>query len=193
MGSRPRTAAAWSEPTSSPPTAPSSPARASALSGQCQEGRQDLGGRQPGQHQRFIAMNNAPDLDPPVHRHDPPRPQPGHGPVGRQDLGTTVNDITKMTIWGNHSATQYPDLFHGRSTAAMPLRRWAIRIGSENTFIPTVQSAARPSSRPGAPPRRRQRQRCGRSRSHLRPGPRTVTGFPWPCRPTAATASPRDS
>ena len=26
--------------------------------------------------------------------------------------GATVNDITKMTIWGNHSATQYPDLFH---------------------------------------------------------------------------------
>ena len=26
--------------------------------------------------------------------------------------GTPVNDITKMTIWGNHSATQYPDLFH---------------------------------------------------------------------------------
>ena len=26
--------------------------------------------------------------------------------------GTTVNDITHLTIWGNHSATQYPDIFH---------------------------------------------------------------------------------
>ena len=27
-----------------------------------------------------------------------------------QKLDATVNDITNMTIWGNHSATQYPDL-----------------------------------------------------------------------------------
>src|SRR5690606_36437611 len=27
-------------------------------------------------------------------------------------LGVSVADISKMTIWGNHSATQYPDLFH---------------------------------------------------------------------------------
>ncbi len=29
-----------------------------------------------------------------------------------QKLGATVNDVKKMTIWGNHSTTQYPDLFH---------------------------------------------------------------------------------
>jgi len=54
-------------------------------------------------------------------------------------VGVTVNDITNMTIWGNHSATQYPDLFHcevnGRNAAEM--------VGDqdwiENTFIPTVQ------------------------------------------------------
>ena len=34
----------------------------------------------------LIAMNNAPDIpDAALHRHDPPRPQPGHGPAGRQD------------------------------------------------------------------------------------------------------------
>ncbi len=54
-------------------------------------------------------------------------------------LGVTVNDITKMTIWGNHSATQYPDLFHcevnGRNAAALvDDQDWI-----ENTFIPTVQ------------------------------------------------------
>lgn len=54
-------------------------------------------------------------------------------------LDKTVNDITKMTIWGNHSATQYPDLFHaevdGRSAAeVVGDQAWL-----ENDFIPTVQ------------------------------------------------------
>jgi len=53
--------------------------------------------------------------------------------------GTTVSDITKMTIWGNHSATQYPDLFHaevkGQNAAALVNdQAWL-----ENDFIPTVQ------------------------------------------------------
>ncbi len=53
--------------------------------------------------------------------------------------GSTVNDITKMTIWGNHSATQYPDLFHtevsGRNAAELiDDQAWI-----ENTFLPTVQ------------------------------------------------------
>ena len=53
--------------------------------------------------------------------------------------GATVNDITRMTIWGNHSATQYPDLFHaevkGQNAAALVNdQAWL-----ENDFIPTVQ------------------------------------------------------
>jgi malate dehydrogenase len=53
--------------------------------------------------------------------------------------GSTVNDITKMTIWGNHSATQYPDLFHaevnGKNAAALvDDQAWL-----EGDFIPTVQ------------------------------------------------------
>ena len=56
-----------------------------------------------------------------------------------QKTGASVNDITKMTIWGNHSATQYPDLFHaevaGRNAAEMvDDQQWL-----ENDFIPTVQ------------------------------------------------------
>ena len=52
--------------------------------------------------------------------------------------GAPVTDITKMTIWGNHSATQYPDLFHaevgGRNAAeVVGDQEWL-----ENTFIPTV-------------------------------------------------------
>ncbi len=52
--------------------------------------------------------------------------------------GVTVNDITRMTIWGNHSATQYPDIFRaeigGRSAAEVVNdQAWL-----EDTFIPTV-------------------------------------------------------
>ena len=53
-------------------------------------------------------------------------------------LGVAVTDIAKMTIWGNHSATQYPDLFHaevGGKTAAAAVNddAWL-----RDTFIPTV-------------------------------------------------------
>ena len=53
-------------------------------------------------------------------------------------LGVPVTEIRKMTIWGNHSATQYPDLFHaevgGRNAAeAVGDQAWL-----EGTFIPTV-------------------------------------------------------
>ena len=56
-----------------------------------------------------------------------------------QKTGASVNDITQMTIWGNHSATQYPDLFHaevaGQNAAEMvDDQQWL-----ENDFIPTVQ------------------------------------------------------
>ncbi|MTD13755.1 malate dehydrogenase [Nakamurella sp. YIM 132087] len=54
-----------------------------------------------------------------------------------QKLGVGVADITRMTIWGNHSASQYPDLFHaqfgGRPVAEQVEHDWL-----ENTFIPTV-------------------------------------------------------
>ncbi|GAA4113593.1 malate dehydrogenase [Nocardioides fonticola] len=52
--------------------------------------------------------------------------------------GAAVTDITHMTIWGNHSATQYPDLFHaqvgGRNAAEVVNdQEWV-----ESYFIPTV-------------------------------------------------------
>jgi malate dehydrogenase len=52
----------------------------------------------------------------------------------------SVNDVTQMTIWGNHSATQYPDVFHAKVghqvgfDAAGGDQNWL-----ENDFIPTVQ------------------------------------------------------
>ena len=52
--------------------------------------------------------------------------------------GSTVSDISKLTIWGNHSATQYPDIFHaeikGQNAAAVVNDQAWI----ESTFIPTV-------------------------------------------------------
>ncbi len=53
-------------------------------------------------------------------------------------LDTTVANIKKMTIWGNHSSTQYPDLFNcqvdGKSAAELVNdQAWL-----ENDFIPTV-------------------------------------------------------
>jgi len=52
--------------------------------------------------------------------------------------GTHVTDIRRMTIWGNHSATQYPDLTHaevrGQKATTLVEREWV-----EQTFIPTVQ------------------------------------------------------
>jgi malate dehydrogenase len=53
--------------------------------------------------------------------------------------GVSVKDVTNMTIWGNHSATQYPDIFHatvnGRNAAEVVNdQQWL-----ETDFIPTVQ------------------------------------------------------
>ncbi|MFZ1118163.1 MAG: malate dehydrogenase [Propionibacteriaceae bacterium] len=53
--------------------------------------------------------------------------------------GASVSDITHMTIWGNHSATQYPDLFNtlvrGQNAAELINdQEWL-----ESSFLPTVQ------------------------------------------------------
>ncbi|GAA4681161.1 malate dehydrogenase [Pseudonocardia yuanmonensis] len=52
-------------------------------------------------------------------------------------LGVPVSEIKKMTIWGNHSATQYPDLYHaevgGKIAAEQVEESWL-----RDEFIPTV-------------------------------------------------------
>lgn len=86
----------------------------------------------------LIAMTNAPDI-----------PSERFSALTRLDhnraisqlaakTGAAVTEIRKMTIWGNHSATQYPDLFHaevgGRNAAeVVDDQAWL-----ENDFIPTV-------------------------------------------------------
>jgi malate dehydrogenase len=53
-------------------------------------------------------------------------------------VGVPVASVTRMTIWGNHSATQYPDVYHaqidGKPAADQVDKGWI-----ENDFIPTVQ------------------------------------------------------
>ena len=87
----------------------------------------------------LIAMRNAPDI--PVERFNA-LTRLDHNRAKAQLAAKTdasVNDITHMTIWGNHSATQYPDLFNAlvRGQNAAELindQEWL-----ESTFLPTVQ------------------------------------------------------
>ena len=53
--------------------------------------------------------------------------------------GSSVNDIKKMTIWGNHSATQYPDVFHAEVNGANAAEVVGDQAWIEDDFIPTVQ------------------------------------------------------
>ena len=50
-----------------------------------------------------------------------------------------VKDITNMTIWGNHSATQYPDIFHAKVNGQNAAELVDDQGWLEHDFIPTVQ------------------------------------------------------
>ncbi|HTE71857.1 MAG TPA: malate dehydrogenase [Actinomycetes bacterium] len=52
--------------------------------------------------------------------------------------GTPVADIRRLTIWGNHSATQYPDIFHAEVAGKNAAEVVDDRTWLENDFIPTV-------------------------------------------------------
>src|SRR5664279_1367032 len=53
--------------------------------------------------------------------------------------GSSVSDVTNMTIWGNHSATQYPDVFHAKVKGSPAAEVIGDQDWIENDFIPTVQ------------------------------------------------------
>jgi malate dehydrogenase len=53
--------------------------------------------------------------------------------------GSEVADVTNMTIWGNHSATQYPDVFNAKVKGSNAAETIADQSWIENDFIPTVQ------------------------------------------------------
>ncbi|MFD7431163.1 malate dehydrogenase [Streptomyces sp. NPDC059814] len=52
--------------------------------------------------------------------------------------GAAVSDIKKLTIWGNHSATQYPDIFHAEIAGKNAAELVNDEAWLGDTFIPTV-------------------------------------------------------
>ena len=157
---------AWSAPTCCRPTAPSSPrARPSR---QRRRRHQGAGGGQPGQHQladrheqrpghrreRFTAMTR---LD-----HNRAKAQLA------AKTGVPSTTSAKVTIWGNHSATQYPDIFHAEVNGKNAAETIDDQAWLENDFIPTVQKrgaaiieARGASSGVGGQRRHRPRARLG--------------------------------
>jgi malate dehydrogenase len=87
----------------------------------------------------LIAMTNAPDI--PRERFTALTRLDHNRALAQlaQKAGTSVNDVTHMTIWGNHSATQYPDIFHAEVGGKNAAELVNDQAWLENDFIPTVQ------------------------------------------------------
>ncbi|HEX6423637.1 MAG TPA: malate dehydrogenase [Acidimicrobiales bacterium] len=88
----------------------------------------------------LIAMNNAPNT---ADRQFTAMTRLDHNRAVAQlaaKAGAAVADVARMTIWGNHSATQYPDVFHAE-VAGKPAFEvvGSDRAWLEGEFIPTVQ------------------------------------------------------
>ncbi len=86
----------------------------------------------------LIAMNNAKGLDP---RRFTAMTRLDHNRAVSQlsaKLGTPVTSIKKMTIWGNHSSTQYPDLFHCEVNGKNAAQLVNDQAWLDGEFIPTV-------------------------------------------------------
>ena len=86
----------------------------------------------------LIAQRNAPSINP---RQFTAMTRLDHNRAMSQiaeKAGKTINDVKQMTIWGNHSATQYPDIHHstvdGKLAIDLVDQQWY-----EDQFIPTVQ------------------------------------------------------
>jgi malate dehydrogenase len=86
----------------------------------------------------LIAMSNAPDI--PQERFSALTRLDHNRAISQlaQKTGAAVTEIKKMTIWGNHSATQYPDLFHAEVGGRIAAEVVDDQDWVENTFIPTV-------------------------------------------------------
>jgi len=86
----------------------------------------------------LIAQRNAPSIDP---RQFTAMTRLDHNRAISQladKLDVTVNDVTHMTIWGNHSSTQYPDLFHAQVLGEPAIEK-IDQSWYQDTFIPEVQ------------------------------------------------------
>ena len=58
---------------------------------------------------------------------------------GAAKTGAQISDVTNMTVWGNHSASQYPDVFHAEVKGENAAQAVGDQDWIENDFIPTVQ------------------------------------------------------
>ncbi len=87
----------------------------------------------------LIAKSNAPDV--PAERFTAMTRLDHNRAIGQiaAKTGAAVKDITNMTIWGNHSATQYPDIFQAKVGGESAAEKINDQQWLENDFIPTVQ------------------------------------------------------
>ncbi|MAL86022.1 MAG: malate dehydrogenase [Opitutae bacterium] len=87
----------------------------------------------------LIAMNNAPDV-----------PKDRWFAMTRLDenraaaqlaakAGVQVSEVSNVTIWGNHSATQYPDYYNAKINGQLASEVIGDEAWAQNEFIPTVQ------------------------------------------------------
>jgi len=92
----------------------------------------------------LIAQQNAPDI--PAERftsmmrldHNRAIAQLANKVQEVRDVQTGVDDVTTMTVWGNHSPTQYPDVFHAKVKGKNAAEVVDDRAWIENDFIPNV-------------------------------------------------------
>ncbi|HEY5482851.1 MAG TPA: malate dehydrogenase [Propionibacteriaceae bacterium] len=113
-------------------------AQGKALNGHAADDIHVLVTGNPANTNALIAMSNAPDI-----------PKERFNALTRLDhnrataqlaakLGVPVTAIKDIAIWGNHSATQYPDLFHATVNGQNAAEAVNDQAWIENDFIPTV-------------------------------------------------------
>ena len=86
----------------------------------------------------LIAMNNAPDV--PRERFTSMMRLDHNRAVAQlaSKVGATVSDVSKMGVWGNHSPTMYPDLFHAEVKGVQAAKVVDDQEWIESDFLPNV-------------------------------------------------------
>jgi malate dehydrogenase len=86
----------------------------------------------------LIAMNNAPDI--PRERFTSMMRLDHNRAVGQlaNRVAVPVSEITQMGVWGNHSPTMYPDLFHAQVRGEQAAKVLDDQVWIENDFLPNV-------------------------------------------------------
>lgn len=140
----------------------------------------------------LIAMNNAPDI--PRERFTAMLRLDHNRAIAQlaNKIAVPVTDISQMGVWGNHSPTMYPDLFHAQVRGEQAAKVVDDQNGSRTTSCPTSANAAPPSSR-RADRRLPLPRQAPPSTTSTTGSPAPATGFRWECPQTAPTASLRVS